>query len=138
MRVTVDTNIVVSAFLWGGNPSRVLDSAKGGSIILFTSPTLIEELVDVLSRKHLAKQLAAVGSSVAEIVDEYKALSELIDAPDIEPVIIRDPDDDAVIACAVASQSDVIVSGDKDLLDLGEYQDIRILKAADLLTELGL
>lgn len=138
MRVTVDSNIVISAFLWGGNPLRVLDSARNGSIILFSSNGLIEELADVLSRKQFAKRLAAVGSSVDKIVDEYKALSKLIDAPDIEPVVIRDPDDDTVIACAVASQSDGIVSGDKDLLDLGFYREIRILKAAELLTELGL
>jgi len=138
MRVTVDNNIVISAFLWGGNSSRVLDSARSGSIILFTSQALIEELVGVLSRERFSRHLAAVESSVTEIVDQFKALSELIDAPDIEPVVIRDPDDDAVIACAVASQSDVIVSGDKDLLDLQLFGHIRIMKAAELLTELGL
>lgn len=119
MRVTVDTNIVVSAFLWGGNPRRVIDSAVSRSIVIYTSEALIAELFDVLSRKQFDKQLATIGSSVGKIVDEYTALSKTIDAPEIEPIVIRDPDDDAVIACAVASQSDVIVSGDKDLLDLG-------------------
>ena len=138
MRVTVDTNIVVSAFLWGGNPRRVIDSAVSRSIVIYTSEALIAELFDVLSRKQFVKQLTTIGSSVGKIVDEYTALSKTIDAPDIEPVVIRDPDDDAVIACAVASQSDVIVSGDKDLLDLGHFKHIRILKAAELLTELGL
>lgn len=45
-------------------------------------------------------------------------------------VIARDPDDDHVLACALAAQADLIVSGDRDLLDLGEYQGIRIVKLA--------
>lgn len=95
MRVTVDTNIVVFAFLWGGDPRRVIDSAVSRSIVIYTSEALIAELFDVLSRKQFVKQLTAIGSSVGKIVDEYTALSKTIDAPDIEPVVIRDPDDDA-------------------------------------------
>jgi len=72
------------------------------------------------------------------VIEEFAEAAEIVVAAEIAPVVIRDPDDDAVVACAVASQSDVIVSGDKDLLDLGSYKGIRILKAIELLTELGL
>ena len=80
MRVTVDTNIVVFAFLWGGDPRRVIDSAVSRSIVIYTSEALIAELFDVLSRKQFVKQLTAIGSSVGKIVDEYTALSKTIDA----------------------------------------------------------
>jgi predicted nucleic acid-binding protein len=51
--------------------------------------------------------------------------------------VLADPDDDAVIACAVAAQADVIVSGDKHLLDLQQYQNIPILTAAELVQRLA-
>ncbi len=138
MRATVDTNLVVSAFLWGGNPRRVLEAAQDGVIDLFTSHALLSELLEVLSRDKFQKRLMAVNSSVDEIIDLYKALAELIEVDEIEPVVIRDPDDDAVIACALAADSELIISGDNDLLDLKKYGNIRILTATEFLRELEL
>lgn len=138
MRITVDTNLVVSAFLWGGNPRRVLDAAHAGVIDLFTSHDLLSELEEVLSRDKFQRRLEAVNSSVGEILDQYKALAELIEVDEMEPVVIRDPDDDAVIACALSADSELIISGDKDLLDLEEYRSIRILSATEFLSELEL
>ena len=67
----------------------------------------------------------------------YAALAFVIEPSEIEPVILADPDDDAVLACAVASRSDTIVSGDRHLLDIGQYRSVRIVTAAGLLTEIS-
>jgi uncharacterized protein len=138
MRTVPDTNIVISGLLWRGNPRRVLDAARDGIIELYTSPVLLEELEDVLSREKFTKLLEAASVTVRELIDGYSALATVIDAELIEPVIIRDPDDDAVIACALSAEAEIIVSGDDDLLDLKEHQGIRILTATELLTELSL
>ena len=138
MRVVADTNIVVSGLLWRGNPRRVLDAARDGIIELFTSPTLLVELQDVLSRKQFAARLEAANVTVSELLLGYSALATVIEAEAIEPVILADPDDDAVLACALAAQSEVITSGDNHLLDLKEHQEVRILTAAELLAELSL
>lgn len=138
MRAVPDTNIVVSGLLWRGNPRRVLDAARDGIIELYTSSALLEELEDVLSREKFAKRLEAADVTVQELVEGYSALATVIDAEPIEPVIIRDPDDDAVIACAFSAEAEIIVSGDDDLLELKEYQGIRILTATKLLAELSL
>jgi putative PIN family toxin of toxin-antitoxin system len=138
MRVVADTNIVVSGLLWRGNPRRVLDAARDGIIELFTSPLLLEELEDVLSRKKLAMRLEAANVTVSELVLGYAALTTVIEAEAIEPVILADPEDDAVLACALAAQSEVITSGDNHLLDLKEHREIRILRPAELLAELSL
>jgi len=138
MRVVADTNVVVSGLLWRGNPRRILDAARDGIVELYTSPVLLEELEDVLSREKFAKRLEAAGVTLRELVDGYSALAMLIAAEPIEPVILRDPDDDAVLACAVAADCEVVVSGDDDLLDLNQYKEIRILTATELLAELSL
>ncbi len=63
-RAVPDTNIVVSGFLWRGNPRRILDAARDGIIELFTSRELLEELEDVLSREKFAARLAAANVTV--------------------------------------------------------------------------
>ncbi len=138
MRVVADTNVVVSGLLWRGNPRRVLDAARDGIIELFTSPVLLEELEDVLKREKFAVRLENAGVSVAELIEGYAALATVTDAAPIAPIVIRDPDDDAVLACAIASEAEIIASGDDDLLSLKSHQDIRILTAAELLNELAL
>ena len=136
MRVVADTNIVVSGLLWRGNPRRILDAARAGDIQLFTTPVLLTELEDVLSREKFAARLAYAGAAPHDLVLGYAALASVIEPAEIEPVILADPDDDAVLACAVAAHGDAIVSGDSHLLDLKKYLDIRIMTAAELLVEI--
>jgi uncharacterized protein len=135
VRVVADTNIVVSAFLWGGPPAAVLAAAREGRITLFTSPVLLAELEDVLSREKFAERIARVGSSVAQMMAGYRALVTIVRPAAIEPTV-RDPDDDHVLACATAAQAQLIVSRDKDLLDLHQYQGIPILASAAALQHL--
>lgn len=135
-RAVVDTNLVVSAFLWGGNPRAILDVARQHTITLFTSAALIAELEDVLSRAKFASRIAAVGSSVDEMLGDYLALAQLV-RPTEHPAVVRDPDDDHVIACALEAQAKIIVSSDDDLLTLGHYRDIDILSVAQMLRRLS-
>ena len=136
MRVVADTNIVVSGLLWRGNPRRILDAARAGDIQLFTTPVLLAELEDVLSREKFASRLASASATPHDLVLGYAALAYVIETAEIEPVILADPDDDAILACAVAAHCEVIVSGDSHLLTLKQYQDIRVVTAAEFLTEI--
>lgn len=137
-RTVPDTNIIISGLLWRGNPRRILDAARDGIIEIFTSPLLLEELEDVLSREKFAARLTAAEVTVQDLVSGYSALATVIEAEAIEPVILVDPDDDAVLACALAADAEVIVSGDRDLLGLKKHKDVRILTATELLVELAL
>jgi putative PIN family toxin of toxin-antitoxin system len=137
VRLVLDTNVVVSALLWGGAPERLIDLAGEGTIELVTSAALLAELAELLNRPKLAAKLAHDGQSAEEIVARYREVAEPIEAPDIEEVRLRDPDDAAVLACAIAAHAEAIVSGDKDLQSLGSYQDIPILSPAQCLQRLG-
>lgn len=99
---------------------------------------MLAELEDVLSREKFVARLAAASVTVQELVSGYSALATVIEAEAIEPVILVDPDDDAVLACALAADAEVIVSGDSDLLGLKKHKDVRILTATELLVELAL
>ncbi len=126
MRIVLDTNVVVSALIWGGRPLRLLELAVEGSVTLCTSPVLIQELADVLGRSHLAPRLAAKGSSVQQALQEYSELS-LVFTPEVVPTTVpTDPDDDHVVAAAFAAKADAVISGDSDLLALCRYGEIVI------------
>jgi uncharacterized protein len=136
VRVVADTNTVVSAFLWGGPPAAVLAAAREGRITLFTSPVLLAELEDVLSREKFSERIARVSSSAAQMIAGYRALVSVVRPTAIEPTA-RDPDDDHVLACATAAQAQLIISRDKDLLTLRDYEGIPILASADALQRLA-
>lgn len=99
MRVVADTNIVVSGLLWHGNPRLILDAARDGAIVLFTSGLLLEELEGVLTLERFAARLEAAGVEAHELVLGYGALAKIVEPAKIGPVVLADPDDDAVIAC---------------------------------------
>jgi putative PIN family toxin of toxin-antitoxin system len=133
MRVVADTNTVVSGLMWRGKPRQVLDAARARTISLFTSAALLAELEDVLDREKFARRLALIGHSPRDLVLGYTALATIVTPAVIPSVVLVDPDDDAVLACAVAASAGVVVSGDSHLLALKKYQDIPILTAAELL-----
>ena len=136
MRVVADTNTVVSGLLWHGPPRKFLDAARKGGFELFTSVALLTELEEVLGREKFAKRLVNADITPRELVLGYAALATPVTPLAIPAVILDDPDDDAVLACALAAQADVIVSGDNHLLSLKTYQGIDILTAPKLLARI--
>jgi putative PIN family toxin of toxin-antitoxin system len=126
VRVVLDTNTVVSGLLWEGASSALLRAARERRIELFTSAALLAELTDVLPRTHFTRKLAAAGLSVAQLVSRYALLAKHIIPADIYAHIKDDPDDDAVLACALAATADLIVSGDAHLRNLKHYQRIQM------------
>jgi putative PIN family toxin of toxin-antitoxin system len=137
VRVVLDTNVVVSGLLWRAAPRRVLDAARDKRITLYTSSVLLDELDDVLSRQHLASVIAANLASPKFLMQRYAMLAQLVVPAHIGRVVVKDIDDDAVIACALAAQADLIVSGDAHLLNLKHHQGTRIIDAAEAMRALS-
>ena len=126
MNLVVDTNVLVSAFLWQGKPGRLIELAAENEIHLFTSRSLLDELAATLGKKKLAKPVAATGLTVEQMLRDYRRLATLVTTRQLAQRVSRDPDDDSLLACALAAGADLIVSGDDDLIVLKRYQDIPI------------
>jgi len=137
VRLVLDTNVVVSALLWGGTPERLIALAGEGAVELLTSAALLAELEGLLGRPKLAGQLERKGSSAQDVFARYAELAQLIDAPPIDEARLRDPDDAAVLACARAGRVDAIVSGDADLQVLRTYDGIPVLSPAEAVQRVG-
>ncbi len=138
MRLVLDTNTVISALLWQGAPRRILLSAHANVVQLYTSIPLLIELDDVLRRTKFQARLRQARVTANVLVLGYAALATTVEPVAIPPVILSDPDDDAVLACALAAQAEAIVSGDSHLLQLGAYAAIPILPAGILLEQIAL
>ena len=130
MRAVVDTNVFISGLFWGGRPRRVMDLAAAGRFQALTSAELLLELEDVLTEDFEVPQ-----ERVDLVLRDVLSYAEMI-VPGGEPSIaVRDVDDVKVIACAIAGRADCIITGDRDLLSLGDVQGISVLTPEEFLRE---
>lgn len=132
MRLVLDTNVVASAMLWGGNPKLLLQARREKRVELFTSVAMLAELTDILARPKFGKKIAASMLTVDQLVDGYTELAQLV-RPTPTPRIVSDPDDDVVIGTALAARANLLVTGDRGLLDVGAYQGVRIVSMTEVI-----
>ena len=122
MRVVLDTNVFISSF-FGGNPRAIIDLWKDGRLTLCLSQEIFDEYIEVLRRLGLdntqeMEELLKLFATGFHIVFTTRT-------PEIH--VVADPDDDKFIACAMALKSQYVVSGDKALFDVRQYQGISIV-----------
>jgi putative PIN family toxin of toxin-antitoxin system len=128
VKVVLDTNVLVSGLVAeGGAPRRMLDAWLENQYTLVTSLYLVEELVHVLSYPRIAERVRVSEQELAAILAALLDKAEVTPGQLKLPGVTRDPKDDAVVACAQEGEVDYIVSGDQDLLVLGEYGDVRVV-----------
>lgn len=131
LKVTLDSNILISAYVFRGKPERVLSLISEEKIIGVISLSLIAEVTEVL-----AKKFHVIEDDILEIEEEIKGSFELV-YPIKTINVARDTDDNRVLEAAYEGKCDYIVTGDKDLLDIRKYKGIKILKPADFLLEIS-
>jgi putative PIN family toxin of toxin-antitoxin system len=127
-RATADSNIWVSGLNWYGKPHELLNLARDGKIELAISDAILDEFSRILHDK-LEWSDDRLNSMRAEVATFTKRVSSTATLD----VVKADPDDNRILECAVAAGSDVIVTGDAHLLQLGAYRGIKIMKVADFL-----
>ncbi|MBI1919938.1 MAG: putative toxin-antitoxin system toxin component, PIN family [Geobacter sp.] len=129
-RVILDTNVLVSALLFRGRLARFEELWKNGEIIPVITRETFAELNGVL---HYPKFALAADEIRAIVEDEILPFFEVVDVIEVVTGACRDPYDDQFLAAAINARAEWIVTGDKDLLDLGKFRGVRIVRPQEFL-----
>jgi putative PIN family toxin of toxin-antitoxin system len=132
VRVVLDTNALVSALLFSGVSSKLVSLWQNGLIAPLLSREILDEYLRVLSYPKFALSEAEIKELIQE---EILPFAEVVKPKRRLRVVRRDPSDNKFLECAVAGKADVIISGDKDLLSLGRYRQIRIQSPAQFFAD---
>ncbi len=129
MIIVLDTNVLVSAHLSSkGAPAIIVNRWQAGEFEIATSPQLIVELEHTLNYPHVQKYIQTSQEDTAAFINQFRAIANVVEPQETLDVIEDDPDDNRVVECALAGGAAYIVSGDKHLLNLQEYNQIIILE----------
>ncbi|MBV9305769.1 MAG: putative toxin-antitoxin system toxin component, PIN family [Acidobacteriaceae bacterium] len=130
-RLTLDSNIYISAFEFGGMPLRLLEQARAGEIEIAISTPIIREIQRVLREKfHWPEdRLEQLERNISQFTKRVEPTQTL-------DIVKSDPDDNRILECAVVAGSEAIVTGDKKhLLPLRNYQGIKIIQVSEILAK---
>ena len=128
IRIVLDSNLLISSYVFGGKPKSVLQLIITDKVQGVTSQSLISEFLDVLRKKFKVSN-----ADIQSVQNEIQELFEIV-YPKETLHVVRDEDDNRVLEAAIEGNCDCIITGDKDLLDLGKFKNIKILTADQFLS----
>lgn len=132
MRITLDTNVIISSFIVpGGSADQVMQLARQGEVELILSPFILDELTRVLTHKFNLPVKA-----VQKAAQRLERLATIVHPEVVIDIIKEKQDDNRILECAVAGKVDYLVTGDKKhILPLGSIQGIPIVSIAEFLKQ---
>jgi len=129
MRVVIDTNVFISGIFFSGPPHQILRAWQKRKLEFILSPDILEEyrrVAEILRRKYPEVDIDS-------ILEMLTIEAELTTVPSLDENICTDPEDDKFIACALASKTKIIISGDKHLLQVNGYRGLKIISPRQFL-----
>lgn len=127
--IVLDTNVIISALLFGGNPRKIMELIISGDIECSLSPAILQELTDVLQRP----KFGFSSTACLQIAEELHGICHLVSPESSLTVIQDDPDDNRILECALEANASFIITGDPHLLSLQEFQKIKIIDPSEYL-----
>lgn len=122
MKAVLDTNVLISSTLWAGSANKTLLLLIGKNAKLYTSRAILEEYAEIVRR-----EFPQVTEKLPQLMENILSFSTIAETSVRLDVVKADPDDNRIIECAVASQAEFILTYDKHLLKLKEYEGVKIL-----------
>jgi len=129
LRVVLDSNVIISAILFGGPPAGVLEQVAAGTVVCWVSLPILDEVRGVLQRP----KFGLSPDQALALAEEFHGLCQVAAPGAKVRSVAADPDGDRVLECALAAGAHVIVSGDARLLALSRWRGVRIVSPAEFL-----
>jgi hypothetical protein len=130
LRVVLDTNILISALIFTGVLSKIVNLWKDGSVVPVLTKETFNEFREVLNYPKFSLTKTEINLILEEEILPY---FEVVKVARSVKEVCRDRQDDKFISCAIAARADYIVSGDEDLLVLKKYGQTKIIFASEFL-----
>ncbi len=124
MKIVLDTNVLISGIFFGGPPGQILKTWKDQKIQIVISKEILNEYQRVT--KELSKKFPSV--NIKPIIELLTIYGKVVETEGINVTVCEDPDDNMFIECAIASNTNIVVSGDNHLLKVSGYQNIDVIK----------
>ena len=135
LRAVMDTNVLVSGVLWRGVPFELLRWAEKNSLVIYASLEILAEVHRVLHYPKFQQYIDNQQASPGELFAKIASLCTIIQVDQVVKGVCSDADDEKFLSCALAANVEVLVSGDRHLLNLVQYQSVRILTAREFYQE---
>lgn len=133
----LDANVLISGILWRGVPFQLLRWAEQGRLTIYSSLDIMAEVYRVLHYTKFQKYIDERRTSPGELFEKIESLCTIVHVDQSVSGVCRDADDEKFLSCALAAGVGVLVSGDKHLLDMKQYESIRILTARSFYDEIS-
>lgn len=133
MRITVDTNILISATFWYGASDKIISQVESKKIELVLSEEIIKEYTNVLEYKEIQDKIKNKKLEMKRTIKKIISIATMIVPKEKLDIIKDDPDDNKVLECAMAGNADCIVTNDNHLLKMRKYKNIPIITTEEFL-----
>jgi len=133
MRITVDTNVLISATFWKGNSFRIIEKVENKELDLVLSKDIIKEFIDVLNYEEIQDKIKDKNLEMQKTVEDILSISIIIEPQQKFDIIKDDVKDNIIVECAFEGKSDYIITNDKHLLKLKEFRNIKIINPEEFL-----
>lgn len=134
VKVVLDTNVLISAFLWQKNAKEIFNLAKENKIQICVTKEVLDEFYRVLHYPKFSSRLKLIGKIPEEIINEFLEIVKFFPSKKFKTVIIKkDPSDDKFLLAALSSGALFVISGDKHLLSLKEFKGIFLTSPGEFL-----
>ena len=135
LHAVFDTNLLISGILWRGTPFQLLKWAEEGRLRIYTSLEILDEVYRVLHYPKFEQYIDKQKASLKELFAKITSLCTIIQVEQVVSGVCSDADDEKFLSCALAANVEVLVSGDRHLLNLKQYQFVRIVTAREFYEE---
>lgn len=133
MKVTLDTNVLISGTLWKGDSFRILEKIKNNELELFLSEEIINEYEKVLNYEEIIEKINTDKLEIKFTVEKLREMANILIPSKKLDVVREDIDDNIIIECAIEGKVDYIISKDNHLLNLKQFEGIKIVSPEEFL-----
>lgn len=134
MKIVIDTNVFISAFLWQRRAKEIFIFAENEEAEICVDEELLDEFQNVLKYSKFKNCFEKANTTAEEIIDEFLEIVKIYPVLKLKNIIVsEDPDDDKILLCALSSGADFIISGDNHLLKLKKFEGIPIINPRQFL-----